>query len=281
MAGEAALAVARQQQVDAIFSVGSEATALAHDTFHDQSIPVISVCSKDPVLLGQAPDYTTGSGTNFAFTSLNVPIDVQMAYLKQLRDQLKMVAVMYDRQNQSAIQTQVEPLQEIARSANIEVIEVAVNQDTAQVDLEQAMPDAIATMKASDPNLESSIFWITGSTAVFREIQTINALSGNVPVFSAVPDVVTAGDDSAMLSVGVSFESNAYLAAIYGIDILRQQVQTGALPVGLISPPDIAINFGRARSVHLKIPFQFFESASFIYDYEGQVVRENGVAVRR
>ena len=39
------------------------------------------------------------------------------------------------------------------------------------------------------------------------------------------------------------------------------------------------INFLKAREIGLEIPFSFFESASFVYDYDGRIVRNNGKAV--
>jgi len=87
--------------------------------------------------------------------------------------------------------------------------------------------EAVDQMRASDPALDRSLFWITGSTAVFKEIATINAHAGRVPVVSAVPEVVQEGDDSAVLSIGISFESNANLAALYAVDILTGRAVPG------------------------------------------------------
>jgi putative ABC transport system substrate-binding protein len=98
-------------------------------------------------------------------------------------------------------------------------------------------------------------------------------------VLSVVPDVVKEGEDSAVLSIGISFQSNAHLAAIYGADVLAGRAKVGDLKVGIVSPPDIAINFLKAREIGLEIPFSFFESASFVYDYDGRIVRNNGKAV--
>jgi hypothetical protein len=47
----------------------------------------------------------------------------------------------------------------------------------------------------------------------------------------------------------------------------------GDLKVGLVSPPDIAISFLKAREIGLRVPFPFYETASFIYDYDGKPVR--------
>ena len=43
--------------------------------------------------------------------------------------------------------------------------------------------------------------------------------------------------------------------------------------VGLVSPPDMAVNFMKAREIGLRVPFSFFEIASFIYGFDGNVVR--------
>ena len=149
----------------------------------------------------------------------------------------------------------------------------------ARQELAELVPAAVRQMRESDPALKNSVFWITGSTSVFREIETINLHSDIVPVLSVVPDVVREGSDSAVLSIGVSFESNAHIAAIYGVDILQNGTAAGSLPVGLVSPPDIAVNFLRAREIGLKVPFSFFETASIVYDRGGQIVRDKGKRV--
>lgn len=274
--GRSAMREISEKRFDLVFTMGSEATAWLHENFRGD-IPVVSVCSKDPVELGQIKDYVSGSGTNFAFTSLNMPIDAQMAYLLELKPDLRNIGVLVDLKNVSAVQTQAEPLAKAARQRGIQVHIVGVR-DPAQAkdELAQLVPQTVAVMRKSDPTLSNSVFWITGSTAVFREIATINRFADRVPVLSVVPEVVRPGDDSAVLSVGVSFESNAHLAAVYGADILNRRAEAGKLRVGIVTPPDIAINFRKAREIGLKIPFGFFESAGYIYDYDGRIARANG-----
>ncbi|MEE8271376.1 MAG: hypothetical protein V3R98_06560, partial [Alphaproteobacteria bacterium] len=278
--GHVALGMADDGDYDLIFSMGSESTAWLWENYRGGDRPVVSVCSKDPVLLGQAEDYVSGTGTNFAFTSLNTPINVQMAYLLELRPDLRNLAVLVDGRNVSAMQTQAEPIASFARRLGIQVLDLVVQDPTnAHAELSEMVPEAVETMRRNDPSLENSVFWITGSTAVFREIATINEHSDRVPVLAVVPEVVAAGDDSAVLSIGVSFESNAHLAAIYGADVLEGRVVAGDLQVGVVTPPDIAINFRKARAIGLSVPFSFLESASTVYDYEGRPVRTNGKPV--
>ncbi len=272
--GKAAILFAEQNKFDLIFSMGSESTAWLYDHYRGGSIPVVSICSKDPVQLGQAKDYEQGSGSNIAFTSLNMPVEVQMAYILDLKPELKNLAILVDSKNISAVQTQAEPIAAYAKQKNIEIIMGSVqNSAKASEELAQIVPNAVRTMRKNDPDLSKSIFLITGSTSVFREIRTINEKADRVPVVSMIPEIVKSGQDSAVLAMGISFESNAHLAAIYGADILTGRAKVNELKVGIVSPPDIAISFLKAREIGLRVPFGFFETATFIYDYEGRPAR--------
>jgi len=273
--GKAALEAAEQNKVDLIFAMGSESAAWLFHNYKGGVLPVVTVCSKDPVQLGQIKDYDSGSGNNFAFTSLNVPIDVQMAYVHELRPELKNLAVLVDMKNISAVQTQAEPVAKYLKEKQkgVQVIWGSVqNPAKAQEELAKIVPDAVRTMRKTDPDLSKSLFWVTGSTSVFREIRTINQYADRVPVVSVVPEIVTKGPETAVLAIGVSFESNARLAAIYGAQVLNGS-SPGKLKVGLVSPPDMAISFLKAREIGMRVPFSFFEIASFVYDYHGDPVR--------
>lgn len=271
--GKNILRKAESDKIDLIFAMGSESSAWLYQNYKGGALPVVTVCSKDPVLLGQMKDYDTGSGTNFAFTSLNVPIEVQMAYVAELRPTLKNIAILVDMKNISAVQTQAEPIAQFASKKGIKVIWGSVqNPAKAREELEKIVPDAVKQMQSNDPSLNDSLFWITGSTSVFAEMPTINRYSGRVPVVSAVPEIVKAGPDTAVLGVGVSFESNGRLAGIYGSQVLAG-TKVGALKVGLVSPPDMAISFLKAREIGFRVPFSIFEIASFVYDYDGKPAR--------
>jgi len=280
-AGKKVLEEAKTQNFDLIFSMGSDSTVFITGNKDDITIPVVTVCSKDPVLMGQLTDYQSGSGNQIAYTSLDVPITIQMAYLQKLIPNLQNIAVLFAESNISAVNTQVRPLVDFCKKSGINLMEISVkDRDNARAELEAKIPPVTKALLEKDPSADHSIFWITGSTSVFREIETINQHTGKIPVLSAVPNVVGEGDNSAVISIGVSFENNAQLAAIYAVRILTNQVSPGELEVGVVSPPDIAINFKRARAIDLKIPFSFFESAIQIYDHEGHLVRDKGRNVK-
>jgi putative ABC transport system substrate-binding protein len=260
-----------------IFAMGSESAQVAHESYRGEAVPVVTVCAKDPVQLGQMPSYDRGSGTNIAYTSLNMPTDAQFSYLLQLMPDLRNIAILVDATNKSAVETQARPLEEAARKKGINALVLAVQaRKGMREEMPRKMAEAIAAMKASDQELKKSFFWITGSTAVFTEMGIIGRNAGAVPVLSVVPNVVKAGDESAALAVGISFESNARLAAAYAAAILDRRAKPGELKVGIVEPPDIAINFRKARLAGLKIPYAFFELANYVYDAEGKPARVMG-----
>jgi putative ABC transport system substrate-binding protein len=275
--GMAALGWSEANGIDLVFSIGSDTTAFVHQHYAGGRLPVVSAVSKDPVLMGQVASYEQGSGTNIAYTSLNMPMDTQIAYLRQVRPALKNIGVLYDKRNVSAVVTQVEPLAEAAESESFRVLHVAVDGDErAADDLKRELPAAIERMRENDPELAGSVFWITGSTAVYANIATINQYAASVPVISVLPNVVREGEDSAVLAIGVDERTNTHLATIYALEILEGRADPGRLPVGRVTPPDIAINFRVARRIGLRLPFSFFESATFVYDYDGKLVRSFG-----
>ena len=271
--GKASLSAAEQNRTELVFGMGSESVAWLYQNYMKGKLPVVTVCAKDPVQLGQMKDYDSGSGNNFAFTSLNVPVDVQMSYVRELRPDLKNIAVLVDSKNISAVQTQAEPVANYLKDKGVQVIIGSVqNPANARQELVKIVGDAVQKMRKTDPDLSKSLFWITGSTSVFREIRTINEHADRVPVVSVVPEIVTKGADTAVLAIGVSFESNARLAGIYGANILNG-AKVEQLKVGLVSPPDIAVSFLKARDIGMRVPFSFFEIASYVYDYNGAAVR--------
>jgi putative ABC transport system substrate-binding protein len=280
--GKAAIRFAESEGFDLIMAMGSESTAWLWANYKGGRLPVVSVCSKDPVVLGQSPGYDLGSGTNFAFTSLNMPMDVQMAYVNELKPKLRNIAVLVDSKNLSAVETQAKPVIDYAKKRGIRVLELAVQDPgKAQEELSRLVQAAHQQMQRNDPDLKNSIFWLTGSTSVFKEIETINRHAGRIPVVAVVPEIVKEGDNTAAMSIGISFESNAHLAAIYAGDILFGRARAGELKVGVVSPPDIAISFRKVRDIGMTIPLSMFEAAGTIYDYEGRAVRIEGATLTR
>ncbi|MEO0361290.1 MAG: ABC transporter substrate binding protein, partial [Pseudomonadota bacterium] len=282
---EEALLWAEASEVDLVMTVGSDATALLSEIYRGPGlIPVVTSASKDPVLMGQTPAHDRGSGDNFAFTSINLNVETLVPMLREVFPELSRIWVLYARKNVSAVETQLRPLIDYAAAhpeQGLTIGEIAVeNYEEAPEDLARLMPAATAEIEASDPERRRSVFWITGSTSVYDHIGLIDRLAGGAPVLAALPDVVRPGSESAALSIGVNQSSAVHLAALYALRILSGDAAPGDLPVGQVSPPDIAINFLKVEELGLTLPFSFFEDATFIYDRSGAPARAFGQSVR-
>ena len=274
------IAYGEANKFDLLAPMGSEATQNVHDTYLKGALPALSLFTKDPVLQGWVKAYDQGSGTNLAYCSVAVPMDVQIAYMKQLNANVKNIAVMYSSNSQSTIDAQVTPLKAAAAPQGITIVDVVVTDDNhPEAELTSQIAKALEQMHASDPNLEASIFWATGTTSVLNSGDLISKLVGKAPVLASYPDMVKEGPGSAVMSVGIEYENVGYLAAAYMLDILYGKAKPPEMKIGVISPPDLAISFLKAHEINAKIPFSFFENASYVYDDQGKAVRRRGQVV--
>jgi putative ABC transport system substrate-binding protein len=249
--GKAALQLAEQENMNLIFSMGSESATFLYEFYNGGKIPVVTCTNKDPVLLHQVADYEGGSGTNIAYISLNVPIDVQIKYLTDLIPELKNLGILYDRNHSQVVATEVMPTQEKLHQMNVTVIDIAVSsKETASDELRKNMAVALALMQKTDAELKHSVFWVTSSTLVFSNMATVAQAAGKVPVLSSIPNIVTGKEDSAVMAIGIDRRNNAYLASIYAVKILKGQAKAGEFKVGIITPPDIAISFRIAQQIN-------------------------------
>lgn len=279
----AALRRAEDRRVDLVIAMGSQSAAYLHETYSGGALPAVTVCAKDPVLRGQVPSYQAGGSANIAYTSLNLPTEVLLRELTTLIPRLSHLAILVNRRNESAMETQAKPVARLARDAGINARIVGIDgKSGAAAQLAEEMTAARDWMTAGtvgdDGAAARGLFLITGSTSVFRELETIDAYAGDVPVVSMIPDTVRAGETSAGVAIGVGFESNARLAGHYAGQLLRGEASPAELPVGIVEPPDIALNFAKTRGIGLRVPFTFVERASTVYDPNGAPVTIRAVS---
>ena len=157
-----------------------------------------------------------------------------------------------------------------AERLSLNLVDITVSgAATASDELEAGLPRGIDAMRRLDPELANSVLLVTGSTSVYERIGLINRYAGDLPVISMLPDIVRAGDESALLSIGVNLTSALKLSTVYALDVITGKADPGSLPVGSVSPPDLAINFRVANRIGVQIPFSFLESSTFVYDLKG------------
>ena len=270
--GNMLLSDAKNSDYDLIVSMGSEAAALVHESLSNAEVPVVTMNNKDPVLLGQAESYEKGTQSNIAMTSLNVPIQLQMFYLKELIPNLKNIAILHNPKHQQVQVTEVIPTIEYMKKTSINVYDIPILTSISPTSqLEEKIPQAVQQMQKTDPSLSGSVFWLTSSTVVFKEQTLINELIGNIPLIGNNPNTVNEDiKHSAVLAIGIDRGNSAKIASNFIVKILSKRSSPSQLPIGIVKPPDLSINLHVAKRIGLKIPFTFLEKASFIYGYDGE-----------
>ncbi|MFA0012866.1 ABC transporter substrate binding protein [Vibrio lentus] len=269
---------AADKKANIIYTVGSRATVSLHKVYAGGKLPVVSVNAKDPVLLGLTDNYHS-SGNNFAYTSLNLPADITLSFLRRFKPSLTQIGVLYAKSNTSAYLTQFLPLQKEAEKQGVTVFPIEVDENNPELALQHVMQTTVESMKVNDGNLRQSLLWLTGSSSLLNRLDEINLYSEQLPLLTAVPDAVNGTQQSALMSVGVGFENNAHQAALYGLEVLKKGADPASLPVGVLSPPDISISFKQAGHVDTQLPFVLIEMASDIYSQDGKLVRSAGMSM--
>ncbi|EDK28518.1 hypothetical protein VSWAT3_04186 [Vibrionales bacterium SWAT-3] len=269
---------AADKKANMIYTVGSRATVSLHKVYTGGKLPVVSVNAKDPVLLGLTDNYQS-SGNNFAYTSLNLPADITLSFLRRFKPSLTQIGVLYAKSNTSAYLTQFLPLQKEAEKQGLTVFPIEVDKNNPEFALQHVMQTTVESMKVNDGNFRQSLLWLTGSSSLLNRLDEINLYSEKLPLLTAVPDAVNGTQQSALMSVGVGFENNAHQAALYGIEVLKKGAAPAALPVGVLSPPDISISFKQAGRIDAQLPFVLIEMASDIYSQDGKLVRSAGMSM--
>ena len=271
-----AIQYAENHSFDLIYAVSSRSTAAVHRVYRGGRLPVVTALAKDPVILHQVAAYDQGGGANIAYTSVGLPISVQMHYLNLMMPEMKNILIVYDGTNQATIETQVIPLKNyIAEQFPAITVWDVVVQDPAQVraELEDLIPQSLEWTRVNDRDGSGTFFLLSANSSIQEELDTLVKLAGKTSVFAMSPTMMVEGKNSPALAIGVSFDSNSLLAGEYGVRILRDGEKPGEMVVGVIKPPDIAISLVKVRELGLRIPVSIYESATLIYGWDGKRVR--------
>jgi putative ABC transport system substrate-binding protein len=161
-----------------ILTVGSSATQLAHENFHD--IPIVFSAVKYPVLSGFV-DSVMRPGSNITGASLDIPTDIQFTYFKKIIPNIKKIGVLYTANTASLIpQARV-----VAQHLGLDLIAVRVNDD-------KSLPEALDSLT----NMVQGI-WSVADENLFKPKSTryilLNTLKKGIPFMGFSRYVVESG----------------------------------------------------------------------------------------
>lgn len=231
---------------DIIITIGSTATQLARDNFPE--IPIIFAGVKYPVLSGFV-ESTGRPGGHITGASLDIPIDIQFRYFKQIIPDLKRIGVLYTSNTAKLIP----PARVVASQMGMELAAIEV---TGPRDLPRAL-DSLAgcaqgLWSVADPNLfdpQSTKFIL------------LNALRQGLPFMGFSRYVVESG---ALFALDFDYKAIGRQAGQIATQVLRG-ANPGQVPV---SAPDIIwfhYNENTARHAQIKIPSELVAIAKEVY----------------
>jgi putative ABC transport system substrate-binding protein len=236
----------RTLKPDIIITVGSTATQLARDNF--PKTPIIFAGVKYPVLSGFV-ESANRPGGRITGASLDIPIDIQFRYFKQIIPDLKRIGVLYT----SNTAKLMAPARVVASQMGMELVAVEVS---GPRDLPKAL-DSLAgcaqgLWSVADPNLfdpQSTKFIL------------LNSLRQGLPFMGFSRYVVESG---ALFALDFDYKAIGRQAGQIAAQVLRG-ANPGQMPV---SAPDIIwfhYNENTARHAKIKIPSELVAIAKEVY----------------
>jgi putative ABC transport system substrate-binding protein len=236
----------RSLEPDIVLAVGSAATQIAKDSFDDISIVFSAV--KYPVISGFV-DSIERPGKKITGASLDIPVDLQFRYFRQIIPNLSRIGVLYTSNTAKLIP----PARVIAAEMGLELVPLEI---TSPRDLPQAL-DSLA--KCSDG------LWSVADQNLFDPQSTkyilLNSLRRGLPFMGFSRHVVQSG---ALFALDFDYKAIGRQAGRIAAEVLGG-ADPGRIPV---TAPDIIwfhYNEKTARHVQVEVPADLIAIAKEVY----------------
>lgn len=236
----------RSLKPDILVTVGSSATQIAKDNFPDR--PIVFSAVKYPVISGFA-ESVDRPGRNMTGASLDIPVDIQLRYFRQIIPHLKQVGVLYTSNTAKLIA----PARVIAASMGLELIALEISSP-------RDLPRAIDSLAGCTQGL-----WSVADQNLFDPQSTkfilLNALRKGLPFMGFSRNVVESG---ALFALDFDYKAIGRQAGRIVVQAL-DGTPPGDIPV---STPDIIwfhYNENTAKHVRIQIPAELVAIAKEVY----------------
>jgi putative ABC transport system substrate-binding protein len=236
----------RTLKPDIILTVGSSATRVARDNF--TNIPIVFSAVKYPVISGFA-ESIAHPGSNITGASLDIPVDIQFRYFRQIIPGLKRIGVLYTANTAKLIA----PARMIAAGMGMELVAIEI---VSPRDLPRAL-DSLGSCtqglwSVADPNLfdpQSTKFIL------------LNSLRKGLPCMGFSRHVVESG---ALFALDFDYKAIGRQAGDI-VSMVLAGADPGRIPV---TSPDIIwfhYNEKTAKHVRIEIPPELVAIAKEVY----------------
>ena len=236
----------RALKPDILVTVGSGATRIAKDNFPDR--PIVFSAVKYPVISGFAESVDRPGG-NMTGASLDIPVDIQFRYFRQIIPNLKQVGVLYSSNTAKLIA----PARVIAAGMGLELIAIEISSP-------RDLPRAIDSLAGCTQGL-----WSVADQNLFDPQSTkfilLNSLRKGLPFMGFSRNVVESG---ALFALDFDYKAIGRQAGRIAVQAL-EGTPAGDIPV---STPDIIwfhYNENTAKHVRIKMPAELVAIAKEVY----------------
>ena len=211
-----------------------------------KEIPTVFTAVTDPVAAGIAKDWKS-SGTNLTGVSDMVPVDKQLDLLTKLKEDIKVLGVIYNTSEANSV-VQVNSLREEASKRGISIKEIGVaNVNEINQNLSAVISEIDALYTPTD-NTVASAYDLVGQIAV----------KNDVPILGAEEAVVEKGG---LCSIGIDYFKLGKETGYKAAELLDGK-KPDEIEITTLSDMSITINTDVAKKLNIKIPSDIEENAT-------------------
>jgi putative ABC transport system substrate-binding protein len=240
----------RQEPVDLVFAMGTEAALLAAE--HVRDIPVVYTAVTNPVVSGVVPSWE-GSGTNLAGNSNWIASETVLRVFRLAVPDLRKLGILRSENVVSAAELRA-MREHLGAHPEIDLVQRAVK------GVEEIGP-AVEALAASGVQA----IWIPIDILVYENMDEVleAAEARGLPLVSSSLKAARAG---AVAGVLIDYRMLGKKAVVMALDILENKKAPGAMPVGRMHGYQVIVNLGAARRCRYEVPLSLLVVADLILE---------------
>ena len=234
-------------KVDLIFAIATDSVQVAYN--ETKEIPILFTAVTDPVDAGLVASLER-PGRNVTGTSDMNPIDQQLALIRQIQPEAKVLGVIYNTGEPNSV-VQVTRLKKLAPAMGFEI------KESVCVDASDVFQSATNLVGKVD-----GIYLPTDNT-IISNLDTITkvCIENKIPLYPSESDALRRGG---VASMSVSYYELGRQTGAMAARILTESAKTETMPVEGMKKAALVINLGIAEKMGVTIPQAVLDNADEI-----------------
>lgn len=222
------------EKKDLIYAIATPSAQAAYNA--TKEIPIIITAVTDPVQAGIVKSLNKPE-TNVSGTSDYLPVEKQLALIKELMPNAKRIGVLYNTSEVNS-EVQINELKKVAKG-----YEIITSGVTSTNEVNSAI---ISLIKKID------VLYVPTDQLIVSSMPIIvkNTLEAKIPIIASEKGSVESG---ALATVGINYYKLGYEAGNMAVDVLKG-VDISNMPVKISEETEVYINKNTLKSLNMSIP---------------------------